>query len=104
MTWAEISARLNADVADHVGESCVLISGETGAETDCMAVVVRVPGEIAPGGAWEYRPTASIPAAQLSALPSQGDRLRETATSREWLIDAAEEYEGMYQLTLRADP
>lgn len=102
MTWAEISAELAETSAEVFGEPCTLIAGATGAETACTAVVVRVPGEIAPGGAWEYRPTAAIPVAQLGTAPAQGDALVD-ADGRRWRVDACDELEGMYQLTLRAD-
>ena len=101
MSWATISAGLNATVADHCGEVSTLVV--SGVPYQVHAVIVSEPTPIGDSDAWESVPTAQVPASEISIAPRAGDLLTD-ATGTRWLVDRADLSEGMWSLALRKDP
>ena len=68
------------------------------------AIIDKRPQPI-PGmdGAWEPAPIAWLRVSDLSAAPSQGDAIVTSAGVR-WLVDSWDEWRGLYECVLRAEP
>jgi hypothetical protein len=97
-------ARVNAAVVSvtrGMGEAAI-VDLSTGS---CEAPVAffREPNVIGATGAWETIPVASCRASDLPGTPGQGDRITE-ASGHRWIIDRADLTDGLWRMTLRADP
>lgn len=106
MTWATQLARLNASLVDEtrgLGESCILYLQGIADGVPLSAVLSKVPQGINDIGAWEEVPTAYVRAIDCPSDPQAGDLLIEDAGPR-WIVDRADREDGMWRLTLRADP
>ena len=103
MTWATIAAAVNATVASHLGERGSLRSSRTGDVALCDGILIHEPTVIPDTGAYEQIPVAEIPTDQVTFTPAQGDLFTD-ALGKRWLADRVDSLEGMWRLTLRADP
>jgi hypothetical protein len=101
VTWATISAGINATVAGHCGEVSTLVV--SGVPYQVHAVVVSEPTPIGDTDAWESVPTAQVPAPEVPYAPRAGDPFTD-ALGLGWIVDRADLSEGMWSLTLRKDP
>jgi hypothetical protein len=97
-------ARVNAAVVSvtrGMGEAAIM-DLSTGS---CEAYIAfsREPNVIGETVAWETIPVASCRASDLPGTPGAGDRVTE-ASGRRWIIDRADLTDGLWRMTLRADP
>jgi hypothetical protein len=92
------NARIDAAALARFGAD-VELRDRRGRSHSFSAVLARTPRQI--GDGWEYQQTAQVPAAALGVVPEAEDVLTETASGRRWIIDSADEANGMWTLNLR---
>lgn len=93
-----IGTRICASVADRLGE-LIRYKPVSGGETTLKAILIREPETLADEFQFEFRPTLDIPA-HLHPEPAQGDAVTGEDGSV-WIVDSWDEFEGMYQISLR---
>ena len=104
MTVAARTARLNAAVQRHWGESVTFIDG-AGAETVCQCVLRAASDAIDLAGVFavtEKRWMADINTADLATRPAAGDQVVTAAGVTYRVDDLADEIDGMWRLHLVA--
>jgi hypothetical protein len=90
--------RIDAAALSRFGVS-VELRDRRGRSLSFSAVLSRMPRPI--GDGWEYQQTAQVPVAELAAAPDAGDVWTETASGRRWIVERADEQNGMWTIELR---